>query len=130
MNDIAQKLALRYGGTVAQPEEYDRYLYEGQEILFVIKFDDPKANYLLLSEYDLQSLSEATRRASISTQTSPFNKLKLIVYRDDRGEVNFKLLHGMASRLVEEMYAFCNKAEFYQRFLNLLKIKLYKFKGE
>ena len=130
MDKIAQILASRYGGSVEKIPECDRYLYEGQEILFAIKLDNPKANYLLLTEYDLHSLSEATRNACISTQTSPFNKLKLIVYKDDKGRVNFKLLHGMASRLVSEMDEFCAKTELFEKFINLLKIKLYKYKGE
>jgi len=117
MDNIAQKLALRYGGTVAQPEEYNRYLFEGQKILFVIKLEDPKANFHLLSECDLQSLSEATRKTIALTQTSPFNKLKLIVYKDLKGKINFKLLHGMASRVVTEMACLCKFTELFEDIL-------------
>ena len=108
MNNIAQMLALRYGGTVAQRQEFatDDPDYNVQ---FVIDLDDPKANFRLLSAQDMNNMSESTRNACMSTQESPFRSMRLIVYKDERGSVNFKLLHGMAGRLVEELDALCRQ---------------------
>ena len=111
MNNIAQKLALRYGGAVAHPQELEVYTDPDYQVLFVIKLEDPKANYRLLSENDLQCLSDATRRTCILTQESPFKNLRLVVYKDASGSINFKLLHGMAGRLVEEMALLCSSAD-------------------
>lgn len=113
MNNIAEKLALRYGGIVAQPQECEMYLSSEQRFLFGINLDDPKANYKLLTAGDLQSLSDATRAACVQAQSSPFDGLKLIVYKGMDGTVNFKLLHGMASQLVREMAYLCNHPDFF-----------------
>ena len=112
MNNTAQKLALRYGGTVAQPQDLEKYMCPDYQILFVIDLDDPKANYRLLSSHDLQSLSKSTRETCALTQESPFRNLRLVVYIDEKGSVNFKLLNGMASLLIEEMDLRCRQPDF------------------
>lgn len=103
MTNIAQELALRYGGTVAQRKDCEPYLKEDQTFILGIDLNDPKTNFYLLSEYDLQSLSESTRTICVQTRTSPFRNMKLIVYKAADNQVHFKLLHGMASRLFAEM---------------------------
>ena len=111
MNNLAQKLALRYGGTVAQPQELETYMSLDYHVLFVINLDDPKANYRLLSAHDLNSMSKATREMCELTQESPFKHMRLVVYKDETGSVNFKLLHGMASCLIEEMDTLCHQLD-------------------
>lgn len=112
MNDIAQKLALRYGGTVAQPQELETDMGSDYNVLFVINLDDPKANYRLLTAHDLNSLSKSARETCELTKEAPFRRMRLVVYKDENGSVNFKLLHGMASRLVEEMDSLCRQPDF------------------
>lgn len=112
MNNIAQILALRYGGTVAQPQELETYMSPDYNVLFVINLDNPKANYHLLSAHDLNSMSKATREMCELTQESPFKHMRLVVYKDIEGSVNFKLLHGMASCLIEEMDTLCRQLDF------------------
>ena len=112
MNNLAQKLALRYGGTVAQPQELEAYMSSDYNVLFVIILDDPKANYRLLSAHDLNCLSKAARETCKLTQESPFKHMRLVAYKNENGSVNFKLLHGMASRLVEEMDFLCRQQDF------------------
>lgn len=111
MNNLAQKLALRYGGTVAQPQELETYISSEYRVLFVLNLDDPKANYRLLSAHDLNSLSKSTREMCELTQESPFKHMRLVVYKDENGSTNFKLLHGMASCLVEEMDFLCRQPD-------------------
>ena len=113
MNDIVNTLAIRFGGTIAKQDECKIYLTEQQRFLFGLNFNDPKANYLLLTENDLQKMSHAMRAVSTKERCSPFSNLKLIVYTDDSGEINFKLLHGMAGRLVIEMVALCEQPELF-----------------
>ena len=108
MNIVIDKLALRYGGTVAQPEECVMYLNEDQHFLFGLKLDDPAANFHLMTEHDLHNLSETTRTVCLQTCTAPFRGMKLIVYKDETQTTNFKLINGMASRLVAEMIVLCN----------------------
>ena len=91
-----------------QQDELELYKDPDGKILFIIELDNPKANFHLLSEYDLMHLSKRTREECILTQESPFKFMRLIVYRDTNGSVNFKLLYGMASRLVKEMDLFCS----------------------
>ena len=43
---------------------------------------------------------------------SPFTNMKLIVYRKADGETGFRLLHGMASRMVKEMAELCQTGAF------------------
>ena len=111
MNNIAQKLALRYGGSVAQPQELETYMSLDYNVLFVINLDDAKANYRLLSAHDLNSMSKATRETCELTQESPFRHMRLVVYKDENDSINFKLLHGMASCLIEEMDALCRELD-------------------
>ena len=111
MDVLASKLAERYGGIVALPHECTMYLREDQQLLFGIWLNDAKANYKLLTTYDLMSLSSVTRYQSVKTETSPFNNMLLIIYKTKRSDVEFKLLHGMASRLVAEMAVICEHAE-------------------
>lgn len=111
MEVLANRLAARYGGTVARPSECTMYLREDQQLLFGIRLNDAKANYKLLTKYDLVSLSAVTRYQSVKTETSPFNNLLLIVYKTKCGGAEFKLLHGMASRLVAEMAVICEHVE-------------------
>lgn len=111
MENFANRLAERYGGTVALPHECVGYLKEGQQLIFGIRLTNAGSNYKLLSEYDLMSLSAATRHRSVKTETSPFDNMLLIFYKTSCGEVEFKLLHGMASRLVAEMAELCTHAE-------------------
>ena len=103
MINVAQELAMRYGGTVAQRKDCELYLKEDQTFILGIDLNDPKSNFYLLSEYDLQSLSESTRTICVQTRTSPFRNMKLIVYKTTDKQVHFKILHGMASRLITEM---------------------------
>ena len=57
------------------------------------------------------NLSDTTRCQCVKTKTSPFNNMLLILYKTKYGNMEFKLLHGMASRLVAEMAVVC---EYYE----------------
>ena len=107
--ETANSLAQRFGGTVAAKQECEPFLQPGHEFLFGISLKDPKANFKLLDEYNLMNLAPDTRRKCLETQTSPFDNLLLIVYKNEQGETNFKLLNGMASVLVGEMIRFCER---------------------
>lgn len=111
MDVLANKLAERYGGIVALPHECTMYLREDQQLLFGIRLNDAKSNYELLTKYDLMNLSDTTRYQCVKTKTSPFNNMLLIVYKTKYGNTEFKLLHGMASRLVAEMVVICEHYE-------------------
>lgn len=110
-NDLVQKLALRCGGTVAQLQE-NTEIDGGRRVLFIIDLNDPKANYRLLTEGDLNALPETERETCRRTGMSPFTNMKLIVYRKADGETGFRLLHGMASRMVKEMAELCQTGAF------------------
>lgn len=107
---LANKLAVRYGGTVAHPSECIMYSREDQQLLLGMRLNDAKANYKLLIKYDPMSLSAVTRYQSVKTETSPFNNLLLIVKKTQCGGTKFKLLYGMTSRLVTEMTVICKHA--------------------
>lgn len=111
MESLANKLAERYGGIVALPHECTMYLREDEQLIFGIRLIDAKSNYKLLTKYDLMSLSAATRYQSVETGTSPFNNMLLIIYKTKCGDVEFKLLNGMASQLVAEMAVICEHVE-------------------
>lgn len=111
MDVLANKLTERYGGTIALQQECSMYLEKNQQLLFGIHLNDAKSNYELLTKHDLMNLSDTTRYQCVKTKTSPFNNMLLIVYKTKYGNTEFKLLHGMASRLVAEMVVICEHYE-------------------
>lgn len=114
MKNLAQQLALRYGGTLAKRQLCEIFLRREEQLLFGIRLSDPAANYRLLTEHDFQRLSDTTAAACRKMQSSPFDDLLLIVYRSEEGKPQFKLLYGMAGRLVEEMAALCADEHIWQ----------------
>lgn len=105
----AESLAKRFHGTVVSAKKCVPFLNPETTFLFGISFSDPKANYQLLSPYDLMNLAPATRAKCQETKTSPFDNLLLIVFKTKEGEISFKLINGMASILLEEMLHFCEQ---------------------
>ncbi len=107
--NAAESFSFRFGGTDASKERCEAYLKPDHTFLFGVSFKDAKSNYKLLDRYDLMNLGLETREACKQTKSSPFDDLLLIVYKNNEGKVNFKLLNGMASILVEEMVKFCEE---------------------
>lgn len=106
---MARSIANRYNGTIASRKKCEPFLQAEYTFLFGISFKDPKANFSLLSDNDLKNLSPDTRKKCLKDKDSPFDNLLLIVYKDEIGELSFKLLNGMASLLLEEMLLYCKQ---------------------
>lgn len=113
-SDIIHYLKARYHARDIDLEQCKPYLRDGQTVLFGLRLPDEKSNYHLLTTGDLRSLSKATREHCISIGRSPFDNLILIVYRGCDDTISFKLINGMASKLVEEMVLLCEHPEFFQ----------------
>lgn len=94
-------------------EQCEPYLRDGQTVLFGMRLPDKKSNYHLLTQGDLRSLSKADRDHCIRTSKSPFDNLLLIVYRNCDDTISFKLINGMASKLVKDMALLCEQLEFF-----------------
>ena len=111
MYNLIYFLKTRYS---AKDLDYDKckcYLNERQTLLFGLHLTDKQRNYSLMTPGDLRSLSRSTREQCIRNHSSPFDDLMLIVYREFDGTVAFKLLNGMASRVVQEMVKLCESPE-------------------
>ena len=113
-SNIIHHLKARYHAREVDLEQCEPYLRNGQTVLFGLRLPDKKSNYHLLTTGDLRSLSKADRDHCIRTSQSPFDNLLLIVYRNCDDTISFKLINGMASKLVEEMVLLCEHSEFFR----------------
>lgn len=79
------------------------YLEEGEELISALSFNDPAINYTLLTQRDLASLGDELALETLKTKRSPFKELVLVFFRKD-GEIDSRLIGGMASKLILRMW--------------------------
>ena len=109
MNNIVKYLMETYHASMADDTQCSPFLEPGKALLFGLCLNDPVANYALLTEGDIASLGDAASTVCLKKRRSPFADMLLIFYVKDDGEVSFKLINGMGSRLFEELKDVCNK---------------------
>ena len=92
------RMTKNFGAVIEPRTEYERFLEEDQRFVAGYTLKDEKINFELLSEGDLDSLSEEQRKTARQTRTSPFKSIMVIFY-EEGNEVFCKYIGGMASDL-------------------------------
>ena len=83
--------------------------YLDDEIFVVgLLFSDTQINYSLMSETDFLCYSKEEQQNIKESEHSPDNEVLLIFY-EKNGDVNCKIVNGMASKLFEYAEKFCGR---------------------
>lgn len=92
----------QYSGIPVIADDCKWTLKENEHFVCGFRLTNPIANYKLLSENDLNSLSEDQRNWCIENQRSIFEDILIVFFYEDDNpdEVFFKTINGMASKLM------------------------------
>lgn len=95
-----------YQAVPADPCRCRAFLENGRQLILGLSFPDPAANFRLLSDSDLTAFPPEAAQKILDEGRSPFRDMLLIFYRED-GVTSFKLVNGMAGKLLTLADRFC-----------------------
>ena len=104
IDTIFQQLIAELNAIPTNESESIGYLSDKEELIAGFHLCDQSLNYKLLTEFDLLSLSDEQREECIKHHRSPFDDMLLIFYKDEDGALAFKIINGMGSRLITELW--------------------------
>lgn len=108
---IANQLIEKLDAIQAELCDCNLYLNHDEKLISGFFLRNASLNYKLLTEYDLLSLSEDQRKLCCRWRISPFDDMLLIFFTNEKNEISFKIINGMGSRLIIDLYDICKKIE-------------------
>lgn len=101
MNKLVIHLINNYNAVVIDSKYCEDYMDIEDKIITALSLPDKKKNFELMSAYDFEAFSPEEKAVIKEQKEAPFEEPLLILYETAKGELNYKIVNGMLSKIFE-----------------------------